>query len=82
MTKPVSAVTRVNQQLKAQGREERLVRGRGYYYMHSGDTGRWPATSIYVYRIGPEDYAFAAREVQYLFAQAGIHNVTFEGASK
>jgi len=75
--KPVSAVTRVNRQLAAQGREERLVRGRGYYYLMGGESSGFPATAIYSYRIEPEDYERTASTVRDLFAAAGIA-VTFE----
>ncbi len=43
-------VAEVNAALKARGRGERLRRGAGYYYFSDGETGRWRATSVYVYR--------------------------------
>lgn len=72
----LSAITRINQALKAQGRSERLVRGRGYYYLHGGDAPSLPASAIYCYRIDPEDYAWVATEVVDLFKAGGIP-VTF-----
>jgi hypothetical protein len=81
-TKPISAITRINKQLKAQGREERLVKGRGgYYYLKDGEASRLPATSIYTSHIGPRDYLFAALEVCALL-RAGKIAVTFEGCEE
>lgn len=40
-------VAEVNRALKAKGVEEKLTRGRGYYYFRDGNTGYWPATSVY-----------------------------------
>lgn len=45
-----SRVAEVNRVLKAQGKEERLTRGRGYYYFRDGNTAFWPATAVNVYR--------------------------------
>lgn len=38
----------VNKYLKAAGHDERLTKGNGYFYFRDGDTGYWPATSVYV----------------------------------
>jgi hypothetical protein len=43
-------VAEVNAALKAMGREEKLTRGRGYYYFREGNSARWFSTSVYVYR--------------------------------
>lgn len=43
-------VAEVNKALKARGVAEKLTRGNGYYYFRDGNTGYWPATSVYVYR--------------------------------
>lgn len=44
----MNRVAEVNRALAAQGREERLRRGRGYYYFTGGDAPLWPASSVYV----------------------------------
>lgn len=41
-------VSEVNKALRMMGRQEKLTRGRGYYYFRDGDTARWYATSVYV----------------------------------
>ena len=50
--KPVPATTRVNKVLKANGRPERFVRGRGYYYLQGYDGY---SSSLAVYRLGSSD---------------------------
>ncbi len=45
----VTAAT-VNAELKRLGFEERLVRGRGYYYFCEGNAHMWPSCSIHVYQ--------------------------------
>lgn len=72
-SKPKSAVTRVNEALKALGREERLVRGRGYYYLRDGEAHTFYSSSIYVCWIEPKDFAFAASEVNDMFRREGIN---------
>lgn len=69
--KPISAVTRINQQLKAQGRAERLVRGRGYYYLTQGDV-ILPSSMICCMWIEPQDYDYAKAEVRDLLASGGV----------
>lgn len=60
------AVTRVNKLLKLLGRPERLVRGRGYYYV----TGVSVSSSLYVYQLEPTDadYRMAAEHVEQVLA--------------
>ena len=41
----------INKALTEAGREERLVRGRGYYYVTGGGSERWPQTMIYQYSL-------------------------------
>lgn len=77
-TKPVSTLTRINTQLKKQGREERLVRGRGYYYLRGGDASALPQSAIYASNLYPENYKWTARYVRDLLADGHIV-VTFEG---
>lgn len=37
----------VNAALKKLGAEERLVRGKDYFYFTDGDSHKWPQTAIY-----------------------------------
>ena len=46
----MNRVAEVNRELVKLGHAERLTRGKGYYYFRLGDTARWPATSVYVFR--------------------------------
>lgn len=72
--KPQSAVSRVNQALKKAGRDERLVRGRGYYYLHRGEAAIFPSTMICCYSLDANDadFIYAAREVNALFVAADL----------
>jgi hypothetical protein len=72
-TNPNSAITRINRALKKAGRDERLVRGRGYYYLMGGDASGFPEASIYSYSLNPEDYDWAWGEVQDMFKKANIN---------
>lgn len=74
MKKTVSAITRVNAILKKAGRDERLVRGRGYYYLRGGEASSFHTVSIYACWIEPKDFTFACREVVRLFGDAEIYN--------
>ena len=40
-------VASANAKLKAAGREERVYRTKGYYYVTGGVTNRWSCTGIY-----------------------------------
>ena len=42
-------VAEVNHHLKAMGAEEKLYRGRGYYYFAGGEASGWYSTSVYVF---------------------------------
>lgn len=46
-----ATIAMVNEALRKRGRSETLVKGRGYAYFTGGETARWRATSVYVYRI-------------------------------
>lgn len=48
---PKISSTLVNRTLAAEGHEERLVPGDGYWYFTDGDTPYWPATMVCVPRI-------------------------------
>lgn len=43
-------VVQVNRILKSRGIAERLRSGGTYYFFTGGNTGRWPATAVYVFR--------------------------------
>lgn len=47
----VTTVAKVNAALRKLGKEEKLFRGRGYYYFGEGNASAWPSTSVYVYRV-------------------------------
>lgn len=42
-----SAVTRVNEALRRAGRDERVVRARGYYRLHAGESHRFRESGLY-----------------------------------
>lgn len=46
----MSVVAKVNAALRARGRLERLVRGRGYFYFHGGNAHNWPTCTVWVFR--------------------------------
>jgi hypothetical protein len=70
----MSTVTRINKALKAAGREERLVRGRGYYYLIEGEAHTWYSSSIYVCWLEhtERDFQFARNEINAMFERNGI----------
>lgn len=74
MAKPISTITRINKALKAAGREERLIRGRGYYYLIEGDAMSWYSSSIPVCWLEPtdKDFEFARFYVNEMFKDNGI----------
>ena len=41
-------VATVNKYLKAAGHDERLTRGKDYFYFRDGAAHTWPSTSVYV----------------------------------
>lgn len=47
-----ATVAGVNRALRLRGNAERLTRGAGYYYFHSGASMRWPSSSVYVSSVG------------------------------
>jgi hypothetical protein len=71
---PMSVLTRINAALKMAGREERLVRGRGYYYLAGGDAMGWHSSSIYVCWLEPteEDFELARFEINEMFKANGV----------
>lgn len=63
-------VAEVNAALRARGAEEKLTRGRGYYYFRDGNTHRWPSTSVMVYRAADLTVDQWLREYDELAAEA------------
>ena len=49
--KPLGIVARVNARLREMGREERLRRGRGYFYFYDGGAESWYSSSIPVFSL-------------------------------
>jgi hypothetical protein len=80
--KPKSAITRINQILKANGRAERLVRGRGYYYLFGGDAPGWQNDSIHWCWIEPKDFSLAMSVIADMFQSNHITLNTTEGRTK
>jgi hypothetical protein len=67
-----SAITKINNRLKSLGREERLVRGRGYYYLRGGEASGFPNSSIYQMWIQPEEFESVWEEIKDMFKKADI----------
>lgn len=72
--KTKGTVARINAALKAAGREERLVHGRGYYYLWHGAAPSWYSSSIYVSHLEAtkKDFEFARYNVNAMFKENGI----------
>jgi hypothetical protein len=54
VTKPMTGqqiAAEVNRRIRAMGRSEKLVAGRGYCYFCEGDASAWYTCSVYVPRI-------------------------------
>ena len=49
---PRVTVASVNKMLAERGAKVELVRGRGYFYFSGEGPAIWPATAVYVYRVG------------------------------
>jgi hypothetical protein len=47
----VTTLHAVNKALEAAGRQERLVRGREYYYVAGGGAESWPQSGLYTYSL-------------------------------
>lgn len=64
-------LTQINHRLRALGREERLVRGKGYYYLCGGEAGNFRESGIY----GGDrlvDLEVEWRHIVHIFELAGI----------
>ena len=48
----MTTVREVNVALRLRGIEERLRRGRGYFYFYNGEASSWPRTAIYTFSLG------------------------------
>lgn len=62
-----SNVVRINAYLRKLGRKERLVRGRGYYYLMGGEAMSLPSSSIYVWSMNDMPLPTAVSMVAELF---------------
>ena len=51
LDRPCRTVSEVNKILARAGHPERLCKGEGYVYWHSGTTPQWHESMIYVYRL-------------------------------
>jgi len=51
LDRPCRTVADVNKIIASQGHGERLCKGEGYVYWHSGTAHEWPESMIYVYRL-------------------------------
>ena len=51
LDRPARTVSDVNNILSRAGYGERLCKGVGYVYWHSGDESEWDGSIIYVYRL-------------------------------
>lgn len=51
LDRPCRTVADVNKILSRAGHPERLCKGEGYVYWHSGTAHEWPESIIYVYRL-------------------------------
>lgn len=69
-----SAVVRINDAFRDAGREERLVRGRGYYYVQGGEASGFYSSSIYCHSLDAteRDFDYARSAINEMFRQAGI----------
>jgi len=45
------SVAQVNTFLKSKNVDEKLNKGKGYFYFSEGDSYNWPSTSVYVYKV-------------------------------
>ena len=51
LDRPCRTIADVNKLLARAGHHERLCKGEGYVYWHSGTTPQWPESIVYVYRL-------------------------------
>jgi hypothetical protein len=47
-----TTLKQVNHALAVEGKPERLVRGKGYFYFTGGTAAQWHQSGVYVYRLG------------------------------
>lgn len=68
-----STVTRINDAFRKAKRDERLVRGRGYYYV-MGELLGYTSTSLPVFSLEAteHDYQYARKTINDMFDEAGI----------
>lgn len=66
-----SPITRVNAYLASKGRQERVVKGRGYMYFRGGELDL-ALGSIYWMGLTPDDYQLLLNEVKQKFRSEGV----------
>ena len=49
--RPARSCEDVNRELRARGKAEQLVKGRGYFYFADGEAATWPSSSVLAYRL-------------------------------
>jgi hypothetical protein len=74
-TKPIPTTTRINKLLAKAGYKFRLVRGHGYYYLSGEGSGALYASSLYSYRLLPEDFEYALREVNEMLRESNLATI-------
>lgn len=65
-------VASINYLLRSHGRRERLVRGKGYFYLSGGDAPTWHTSGIYGANIRYMSLPQAIRAVELVYENAGI----------
>jgi hypothetical protein len=65
-------VARVNELLKKTLREERVFKGKGYYYIGGGDTNTWHETVLAGSNLAACTFEQAISSVEHQFALAGV----------
>lgn len=68
----MNAVRAINAALKKAGRDERLVRGKGYWYLSGGDAGRLRESGFYGYHPALISAEASLRMIQERFADNGV----------
>lgn len=78
----MTTVAAVNKALQAAGRQERIRRGRGYFYVTGGGAESWPQSGIYANTLAPSSTESIIDEIDRLKAQANVicigHNITVD----
>lgn len=68
----MSPITVINKRLAKLGRVERIVRGRGYYYLRGGDAARFAESGFYGFTFPLKNADTMWPSVLRMFAENGI----------